>query len=415
MKKNEKYNMNIEPKLPNWFWFHCVIKLMSHFMSGKLGTKTKINKINCEGLKTPYLIFANHASFIDFPNLALAMKQDRACWVASVEEFIGIREFLFDKACVIPKRKFTNDAALIKKIVRATRNNISMAIYPEARFSLAGVNEDIGTGCGKLAKMCCVPVIVFNQRGNFLRSPQWNKHPYRKCPMEADFIQVCTKEETQTLTAEEIQQRIEKAFVYDEYKWQKDNNIRITSKYRAHNIHKVLYKCPVCGDEHHMHSEKTMLWCDKCNSKWEMTELGELQCLTGENKFTHVPDWYNWERAEVRKEVEANSYCVKEKVRVEKLINQRVGFKVYGEAEMIHDVNGYHFNGQLTDGTSFTFDKHPLATRSMHIEYDYKERGDALDIVYNDETYFVYPLLGKSTLTKYHFATEEIFFNASKK
>ena len=60
----------------------------------------------------------------------------------------------------------------------------------------------------------------------------------------------------------------------------------------------------------------------------------------------------------------------------------------------------------------FTFTKTPETTRSVHIEYDYKKRGDALDIVYNNETYFVFPLDNQSNLTKYHFATEEIYKKA---
>jgi hypothetical protein len=50
----------------------------------------------------------------------------------------------------------------------------------------------------------------------------------------------------------------------------------------------------------------------------------------------------------------------------------------------------------------------------MHIEYDYKGRGDALDIVYNDETYFVFPLTNASSLTKYNFTTEAIHFKNQK-
>ena len=83
----------------------------------------------------------------------------------------------------------------------------SVTIYPEARFSLAGINEDIGKALGKFAKVCKVPVVVMNQKGTFLRSPQWCKHPYRKIRCELDYIQVVTKEEVLTLSAEEIQER----------------------------------------------------------------------------------------------------------------------------------------------------------------------------------------------------------------
>lgn len=413
-KNKDKFNMNIDPNIPNWFW-HTVEKTIARGICGVFGTRSKINKINCENLEGPYLVLSNHASFIDFAHNVLAMGKERSCWVASVEEFIGIREWLFNKAKVMPKRKFTNDLQLVKKIVNATKNKkYSMTIYPEARFSLAGVNEDIGTALGKLAKMCGVPVVVMNQKGNFIRSPQWNKHPYRKIPQIVDFIQVVTKEEVAVLSAEEIQKRIEEAFVYDDYKYQFDNKIEVKSKKRAHNIHKILYKCPICGDEHNMDSKDTKLWCNKCKAEWEMDYYGQMNCLNNKDVFKHVPDWYNWEKEQTIKEVKEGTYCVREKVRIEHLVSAKVGFKYVGDVEMIHDNNGYHFEGTLNDGRPFTFTKSPQTTRSMHIEYDYKGRGDALDIVYDNETYFAFPQTNAASLTKYNFSTEAIYFNSQK-
>ena len=412
-KQPKKFNMDLEPKLPNWFW-HTFEKVYSKIYCSKLfGAGSKINRINCEDLKAPYLILSTHASFIDFAHNVLAMKNDKSSWVASVEEFIGIRSWLFDKACVIPKRKFTNDIQLVKKIIDATRNKkICMTIYPEARFSLAGVNEDIGTALGKLAKKCKVPIVVVNQKGNFLRSPQWCKHPYRDIPIECNFTQVVNREEVLNLSAEEIQKRIEEAFVYDEYQYQLDIGYKMKCKKRAENIHKILYKCPHCGSEHHMNSKGIKLWCQKCGATWEMNEYSQLICQNKENKFTHVPDWYRYERAETIKEVEEGTYKVVELVRVEHLVNAQKGFVNKGIVTMIHDKDGYHFEGVLKDGTDFTFTKAPVTTRSVHIEYNYKKRGDALDIVYNNETYFVFPLNNQSNLTKYHFATEAIYFKA---
>ena len=103
-KKYKSFNMNLEPNVPNWFW-HTFEKTVSWFMCGPLGTKSTIKRINCEGLKGPYLVLSNHASFIDFPHNVLAMKNDKSCWVASVEEFIGIRSWLFDKGVHLSRHR----------------------------------------------------------------------------------------------------------------------------------------------------------------------------------------------------------------------------------------------------------------------------------------------------------------------
>ena len=305
MKNEKQFELHKKINGPKWY-LRPIEMVGAWIFAGPFGTKTKIKKINCEGLKPPYIILSNHASFVDFAHNTLAMKKDRSSWVASVDEFIGIRAWLFSKAKVIPKRKFTNDIQLVKKVIDATKNKkICMTIYPEARFSLAGVNEDIGTALGKLAKKCKVPVVVVNQKGNFLRSPQWCKHPYRDIPVICNFTQVVTKEEVLNLSAEEIQTRIEEAFVYDDYKYQLNNNIMITEKYRAEKINKILYQCPHCLTEHKMESSGSEVYCTECGKRWNLNENGTLSAINGDTEFSHVPDWYRWEREEVKKEIEA--------------------------------------------------------------------------------------------------------------
>ncbi len=332
----------------------------------------------------------------------------RSAWVISIEEFIG-REWLLRNVGGIYKRKFTSDLKVVKHILHAlTRQKICCTIYPEARFALAGVNEQIDTALGKLAKTAKVPVAVFMQKGNFLQSPQWCKHPYRRVPIEGEIKQIVTKEEVLTLSADEIQKRIEAEWVYDDYAWQRDNKIKITCKKRAHNIHKILYQCPVCGKEFVTDSKDSKIWCNHCHAEWEMDYYGQLKRTNGENKFTHVPDWYNWERENVRKEILEGRYKFEDKARLEILVNGSKGFKPIGEVTLTHDTNGFTMKGKLDDGSDFEFNRSVASMRSCHIEYNFKKRGDAIDLATDKDTYFVFPKTATNVLTKLHFATEEL-------
>ena len=410
-KEQEHLNIHWEAKKPKWY-LRPIEWVGSAFFVAQ--ARTKFIHTNKVSYKEPALILSNHASFIDFPNVVVDMFPRKQCWVISIEEFVG-REWLFKGIGGIAKRKFTSDLHMIKQIVDLIKNQrVSVVIYPEARFSIAGINEDLGEGLGRLAKACECPVIVFNQKGNFLRSPQWNKRPYRDVRVYADVTTVVTKEDALTLSAEEIQERIEQAFVYDEYRWQFDNNIKIKSKARAKNIHKILYKCPECGNEHEMDSDGTSLWCNACGAHWDMDEYGVLHQRDGEAKYPIVSNWYRWEREEAYKEVEEGRYQVKSKVRLEKLVDFKNGFKPLGVIDMTHDENGYTFDGDLDDGTHFHLNKPCLTTRSMHIEYDFKGRGDALDIATMEDTWFAFPLEIKNCLTKFNFVTEALYFKAKK-
>lgn len=409
-KQQKRFNMNKKPIKP---WNLLMPIEWGGSLPPLLFMKHKLKKVNCKGLKKPYIVLSNHASFVDFQVNVKATFPNRSHWVISIEEFIG-REWLFRLIGGIPKRKFTQGSVMVKHILTAIRKNKKIVtIYPEARFSLAGINEDIGKALGKLVKMADVPVVVLNQNGNFLRSPQWNKHPYRKVPLEATFTCVATQEEVRTLTADQIQERIEKAFVYDDYKWQYDNKIQIKCKKRAHNIHKILYQCPVCKKEFAMNSKDDKIWCEHCNTEWEMDYYGKLHCINGEETFTHVPDWYRWERENVRQEVRSGNYYFEDTVRIDELVSSRVGFETIGEAKFIHDYNGITLSSDIK-GQEFYLNKPIESMASVHIEYDFKKRGvkepaDAIDIATLDNTWFIFPQTAKNPLTKIHFAVEELY------
>lgn len=414
MKKEKSFEVHKKILKPSWYLLP-VEWIGSLLHSGPLGGgRTKIKKINCEGLKPPYLILSNHASFVDFANVIKANFPQKNCWVASIEEFNG-REWLMRHVGCIPKRKFTKDTVLIKNCLRMLRKHkCNVVIYPEARFSLAGINEDIGKALGKFAKLCKVPVVVMNNKGNFIRSPQWNKHPYRRgFRLETDFIQVVTKEEIETLTADEIQERIEDAFIYDDYKWQYDNQIKITAKDRATNLHKILYKCPCCNAEQKIISYDHYLECKECKAKWDMDEYSKLHLISEDKKWdsalSHIPSWYLWQREVVNQEVENGTYYFEDKVRIERLINSKKGFARIGEVTMKQSEDGIVLEGTLDDGTPFYLHKPSVTTASLHIEYNYKKRGDAIDIATMEETYFVFPLNNPNVLTKLHFATEALY------
>lgn len=410
MEKNKKFNMNRKPTKP---WRVLMpIEWIGTFPS-LFFLKHKLHKINCKHIKKPYIVLSNHASFIDFQVNVKATFPNRSHWVISIEEFIG-REWLFRAIGGIPKRKFTQGPVMVKHILTAIRKNKKIVtIYPEARFSLAGINEDIGQALGKLIKMADVPVVVLIQNGHFLRSPQWNKHPYRKLKLEATFKCIADQNEVRTLSAEEIQKRIEDAFVYDDYKWQYDNKIKITSQKRAHNIHKILYQCPCCKTEFKMNSENTKLWCEHCGKEWEMDYYGRLHCLNGDETFVHVPDWYRWERENVKKEVRSGNYYFEDTARIEELVSSKVGFEEKGEVKIIHDYDGITLSCEIP-GQEFYLNKPVESMASIHIEYNFKKRGvkipgDALDIATLDNTWFVFPLTAPNPLTKIHFAVEELY------
>lgn len=403
MDQIKRFDLNIKPQKES-FYLTPLAYLLSFPEVWK--RKLKINKVNMKNLKPPYILLCTHHAFVDFKVTTAAIFPHRANYVVAIDGFIG-REWLLRNVGAIGKRKFTNDIQLVKQIKYSLEKlkNI-VAIYPEARYSLVGTNAILPESLGKMVKLLRKPIVVLNMHGNYLSQPVWNLNK-RKNRITADMTQIITQTEIDELSIDEINKRINKAFIYDEYQWQADNKIKITYKNRAKNLHKVLYQCPSCLTEHQMDSDKNMIWCNACKKTYIMDEFGRLKAKEGFTEFTHIPDWYEFERQQVRKQIEEKTYHVKDEVIIESLPNAK-GFIKLGSGHFTHNLEGFKLIKNDSD-KNLEIIKEPLSLYSLHIEYDYKGKGDCFDLSTLKDTYYIFPKTKKDIVTKLHFAVEEMF------
>lgn len=406
-------------KAPNkckWYWY-VIMVVASLFM--KLINKHKLKKINCKGLKAPYVCLSTHASMLDMDMFVLASFPYRPTWVAGYDEFRR-GEFLMRGLGLIYKRKFTLDLVSVKHMFYAVKKlKAPLIIYPEARFSLAGITERLDGALGKFIKKLGVPLVIMKNYGHFINSPQWDKHPYRKIKMVSTYEQVLTAKQVEEMSAEEIQKIIEEKMKYNDYDYQKENNLINDNPQRMKNSHQILYKCPHCGKEFMMEGKGTTITCHNCGVTYELDKYGTLHNLNGPSRFKDIPSWYNWERKEVIKEVNSGNYHFEDEVDLEHMYKPSIGLVPVGRIKFIHDYDGMKFTGKTLDGKDFEFFRPSIEQQSLHIEYNYdnhkKEYGPAIDISSTKVTYFGWLVHNKLCLTKLHFATEALFDYNRKK
>lgn len=391
------------PKKPKWY-----LQLLAWLLAfpETFKVKPKISKNNMEGLNEPYIMLCNHNSFLDFKIATRAIFPKRSTYIVAVDGFIGRESIMRNVGCYM-KRKFVSDINLVKQVKHTLEEHKVIAqIYPEARYSLVGTNSPLPDSLGKLVKLLKHPVVTLISHGHHLRQPFWNLKP-RKVRTMTNMTQIITKEEIKTLSIDEINKRIREAFVYDDYQYQLDNNIHIKEPFRAEGLHKPLFICPHCKSEHKMTSKGHKIWCTVCNETYEMNDLGQLH---NNNKtiFSHIPDWYNWQRTIIRDQVINKQYHVELEVNIDILPNS-TGFYRVGKGTFIQNNDGIQLIHK-----DFTVEKPVQANFGIHIEYDYFGRGDGISFSTKDNTFYVYPTDQSFNVTKVHFGTEELFFDKSK-
>ena len=396
-----------QPLVIVWLiWLLCKLSL--------IGKDYKVEKINMEGLKPPYIMLSNHMYFIDFKLAAMGTFPHRVNNVVSIDGYYR-RPWLMELIGAIGTRKFTRDLHLVKSIRKVIKNGDILCMYPEARYSPCGVTSYMPDSLGKLIRMNKVPVVAVVHRGNYLSSPFWNFRKKRKVPHHTTMTQIITAEQAAAMSVDEINAAVRQALQYDDYRYQKENGIRVTESFRAEGLHKVLYQCPHCMTESRMDSEGAEIFCRECGKRWTLNEDGTLSAREGETEFSHVPDWFAWEREQVRAQIEAGTYSFEDDVEVYSL-PMCWKFKELGGARLTHDrENGFVLEG-FYNGQPYRVQRLPLDNNSLHIEYDYCyiKPFDCLDISTEKDSFYCYPKR-ENVVTKLAFATEIIYQRAAEK
>ena len=398
-----RFDLVSPPKIGKWY-LQPVAWLLSFPETWK--HHVKIRKHRMEHLKGGYLLMCNHNAFFDFKVATRAFFPRRANYVVAVDGFINREKIMRDVGC-IAKRKFITDIQIVRQIKTSINDHQQIcALYPEARYSLVGTTAVLPDSLGKLIKLLGAPVVTFICHGHHLQQPVWNLKK-RLVPTSADMTQLLTVEEVIALSVEDINTKLREAFYYDDYAYQLEQRIEIHAADRAEGLHKPLYQCPNCLVEGKMNSKGHELFCEACQKRWSMDTFGRLSANEGKTEFSHIPDWFEWIRLQVRQQVQTGTYHIDVEVDVDSLPNS-TGFYRLGRARLIHNHEGFQLSAMWNE-KPFEVKKAVADNYSVHIEYDYFGKGHAVSFSLPNDTYYCFPVDRQFPITKFHFGTEELY------
>lgn len=391
------------PKKPTIF-FRALLKLVS--AGDLLATHFKCNKINMDRLKKnePALILMNHSSFIDL-KIASTILYPRPFNIICTEDgFIGKADLLRNLGC-IPTKKFVTDYHLFNNMKSTKEQGSSILLYPEASYSFDGTATTLPSSLAKCIRFLNIPVIMIKTYGAFARDPLYNNLQLRKVNVSADMKYLLSPDEISSLSDDEINEILKEEFSFDNFKWQQDNKVLIKEPFRADYLNRVLYKCPHCLSERHMLGKGINITCSNCGASWELTELGYLKSLNKEEAFTHVPDWYKWEREEVRKEILEGKYKLDIDVEIRALKDTKNLYNI-GKGHLIHDKEGFLLTGCDNKLKVVVPRK---AQYSLYSDYYWYELGDMIAVSDKEITYYCFPNKDVDVAAKTRLAVEELY------
>lgn len=392
------------PKKPSLFWRSLAWVLSYPAIKG---VNFKMERLGMEklGKDEPALIFMNHSNFLDFEIAMHALWPRRVNIVATFDAFINKAFALRGVGC-IPTRKFTTDFNLIRDIKYCLSTlHTSVLMYPEADYSYGGRAHTIPQSAAGLIKMLGVPFCMLETYGGFINDPIYNNLHDRRSDVSATLRYVLSPEQIKEMSVEEIYEVLLREFSFDGFRWQREKGLVIDNPERAKDLHKILYKCPICGAEGRMEGKGTMLTCHACGKEWELDELGALRATDGKGIFDHIPDWYDWERECVRREILDGEYGFDVPAELYAMVNTK-GLYHIGNGRILHGIEGMRITG--CDG-KLDFYKKSVSMYAVGAAFHWYKVGDGICIGDNSITYLAALREDTHLVMKARFASEEIY------
>ncbi len=391
------------PLRPNLF-FRCLIRTLSIPALCKARFSYRTEGMERAGAG-PWLILMNHSCFLDLKIAYKIFFPKPFCVVSTTDGFVGIPWLMRWIGC-IPTQKFVSDLTLVRDILHAIRTlNTSVLMYPEAGYSFDGTATPLPRKMGVLLKKLNVPVVTVITDGAYLRDPLYNGLRKRKVKVSATVKCLLTPEEIQEKSVEEIDRLLDETFTFDNFKWQQDNGIKITESFRAEGLQRILYQCPHCGMEGRTVGRGIHLTCNACGKVYELTESGKIKALEGETGIDHIPAWYQWQRENVRRQIEEGSYSLDAAVEIGVLKDYKSLYMI-GDGRLVHNAEGFTLT---SDDGALKYSQSPLASYTLNSDYYWYEIGDIISVGDRNELYYCFPKDPSVSVTKARLAAEELY------
>lgn len=311
--------------------------------------------------KRNYLFISNHTSRMDYIFNALPLLPKTHNFVVGHNEFYRSHlAGIFKLMNTIPKKNFVPDFYAMKEILRVAKNGGNIFLFPEGMNSIRGYNQPAAVATGKLIKHLNMPVYYSVIKGGYMTCPK-HRNDERHGKVEVVYDKMFEPEELENLTAEEIQDIVNRKLWHDDFAWNKERGYKYDMHGKAaEDLQDLLYICPKCGSEFTMRGEGNVFRCSHCGNGAEIDSTYAFHPL---DDSCVIPDtqteWTILQRERVRREVSDPNFSFSTTVQLGvlpkyELLKNKATSLIVGEGSLTIDRTGLTYNG-TRDGALYVF------------------------------------------------------------
>lgn len=311
--RNTPYTSDTEVRKPNKFLYNLFVFVCNIYLFLKF--KVKFKK-TVDKIEKSSIVLVNHGSFIDFMYSMKFLKKYYPHIITArmyfYHKFMG---GMMKKGGMIPKSMFTADYESAKNCLQVLKNNEVLMMMPEARLSTVGRYEGIQDVTFKFLHKSRVNIYLLKLEGDYLAMPKWGDGARSRARVECTLSQLYSADELAKTDFDSFKKSVNEAMYYDEYEWLAAHpELKYKKKTLAKGLDGVLYKCPECGAECTAETVGRKIRCTACGSE---AELDMRYNFVGGKPFADIRGWYDWQYAEIEKQIAADeNYFLESKVKL---------------------------------------------------------------------------------------------------